>query len=71
MTGAVSRALAPGTTHSMGITDKISGKVKQAVGDATDNPDTRREGQLEERKAEAKDERARAEERVENLEERT
>jgi uncharacterized protein YjbJ (UPF0337 family) len=55
----------------MGITDKISGKVKQAVGDATDNPDTRREGQLEERKAEAKDERARAEERVENLEERT
>ena len=44
----------------MGITDKISGKVKQAVGDATDNPDTRREGQLEERKAEAKDERARA-----------
>ena len=55
----------------MGITDKISGKLKEVVGDVTDNPDTKREGKLEERKAEAKDQRARAEERVENLEERT
>jgi uncharacterized protein YjbJ (UPF0337 family) len=55
----------------MGLTDKISGKVKQAVGDATDDADTRREGQLEERKGEAKDQRARAEEQVEDLERRT
>jgi uncharacterized protein YjbJ (UPF0337 family) len=50
----------------MGITDKVSGRVKQAVGDLTGNDDTRREGVLEERKAEAKDERARAEERAEH-----
>ena len=29
----------------MGITDKISGRVKQAVGDLTDDADTRRQGQ--------------------------
>ena len=46
----------------MGITDKVSGKVKQAAGDLTGDADTRREGVLEERKADAKDERARAEE---------
>ena len=62
----------------MGITDKISGRVKQAAGDLTNDADTRREGKLEERKGEAKDERARAEERAEakegevaNLEART
>ncbi len=45
----------------MGLTDKISGKVKQAVGDVTDDPATRREGLQEERKGEAKDELAHAE----------
>ena len=71
-------AMRPGSQWSMGITDKISGRVKQAVGDVTGDADTRREGKLEERKGEAKDERARAEERAEakerevtNLESRT
>ena len=49
----------------MGITDKISGKAKQALGDLTDDADTRRRGKLEERKGEVKDEAARAEERAE------
>ena len=49
----------------MGITDKITGKAKQAVGDLTGDADTRRQGKLEERKADAKDEAARAEERAE------
>jgi uncharacterized protein YjbJ (UPF0337 family) len=53
----------------MGLTDKVSGKLKQAAGDLTGNADTRREGQLEERKAEVKDERARAEERAERKDE--
>ena len=49
----------------MGITDKISGRVKQAVGDVTGDADTRRQGKLEERKADVKDEAAQAEERAE------
>ena len=49
----------------MGITDKITGKTKQAIGDLTDDADTRRQGKLKERKADAKDEAARAEERAE------
>jgi uncharacterized protein YjbJ (UPF0337 family) len=49
----------------MGITDKVSGRVKKAVGDLTDDAATRREGQMEERKGEAKDELARSEERTE------
>ena len=56
---------ASGSPRRMGITDKISGRVKQAVGDVTGDADTRREGKLEERKGDAKDERARAEERAE------
>jgi len=48
----------------MGITDKITGRAKQAVGDLTGDADTRRQGKLEERKGEAKDEAARAEERA-------
>jgi uncharacterized protein YjbJ (UPF0337 family) len=48
----------------MGITDKISGRAKKAVGDLTDSPSTRREGRMEERKGEAKDELARSEERA-------
>jgi uncharacterized protein YjbJ (UPF0337 family) len=49
----------------MGITDKIKGRAKQAIGDLTGDADTRREGQLEERKGEAKDELARTEEKAE------
>ena len=49
----------------MGITDKITGRAKQAIGDLTGDADTRRQGKLEERKADAKDEAARAEERAE------
>lgn len=48
----------------MGITDKVTGKVKQAAGDLTDDPALRREGRLEERKGEAKDELAREDERA-------
>ena len=49
----------------MGITDKISGRVKKAAGDLTGDAATRREGEMEERKGEAKDELARSEERTE------
>ena len=50
----------------MGITDKITGRAKQAIGDLTDNASTKREGKKEERKGEAKDELARAEERADS-----
>lgn len=43
----------------MGLTDKITGRAKQALGDLTGDASTRREGQQEERKGEAKDELAR------------
>jgi len=46
----------------MGITDKITGRAKKAVGDVTGDASTRREGQKEEEKAETKDEAARAQE---------
>jgi uncharacterized protein YjbJ (UPF0337 family) len=46
----------------MGITDKITGRVKKAAGDLLDDPATRREGVKEERKGEAKEDLARAEE---------
>jgi uncharacterized protein YjbJ (UPF0337 family) len=62
----------------MGITDKITGRVKKAAGDIADDPSMRREGRKEERKGEAKDELARTEEsadrkaeEVANLERRT
>jgi uncharacterized protein YjbJ (UPF0337 family) len=62
----------------MSITDKITGRVKKAVGDLTDDPSTRREGAQEERKGEAKDELNRAHDRadakaeeVANLERKT
>jgi uncharacterized protein YjbJ (UPF0337 family) len=62
----------------MSITDKITGKAKQVVGDLTGDSKTRREGVQEERKGEKKDELARAQERadrkaeeVANLERRT
>ena len=43
----------------MGITDKVTGRIKQAAGDLTGDAATRREGELEERKGEKKDELAR------------
>jgi uncharacterized protein YjbJ (UPF0337 family) len=62
----------------MGITDKITGRVKKAAGDLTDDASMRREGRQEERKGEAKDELARDQEKadrkaeeVSNLERRT
>ena len=48
----------------MSITDKITGRVKKAVGDLTDDPSIRREGANEERKGEAKEELDRAHERA-------
>jgi uncharacterized protein YjbJ (UPF0337 family) len=62
----------------MGITDKISGRVKKAAGDLADDPSMRRQGRQEERKGEAKEELARDQERadrkaeeVANLERKT
>ena len=62
----------------MGITDKISGRVKQAAGDLTDDESMRRQGRQEERKGEAKEELERDQERadrkaeeVANLERKT
>jgi uncharacterized protein YjbJ (UPF0337 family) len=62
----------------MGITDKVTGRVKKAAGDLTDDASMRQQGRKEERKGEAKEEQARAEERadakadeVRNLERQT
>ena len=62
----------------MSITDKITGRIKKAAGDLTDDPSTRRQGAQEERKGEAKEELDRAHERadakaeeVSNLERKT
>lgn len=43
----------------MGIMDKITGRAKKAAGDITGDADTRRQGQKEEHKGEAKDDLAR------------
>ena len=48
----------------MGITDKITGRIKKAAGDLTDDASLRREGRQEERKGEAKDELAEAHEKA-------
>ena len=48
----------------MGITDKITGRAKKAVGDLADDASLRREGRQEERKGEAKEDLARAEEKA-------
>jgi uncharacterized protein YjbJ (UPF0337 family) len=50
----------------MGLTDKISGRAKQAIGDLTGDADTKRQGRREEEKAEARDEAARAQEHAES-----
>ena len=44
----------------MGISDKVSGRVKQAVGDITGSASTERQGEQEERKGDAKEEAAEA-----------
>ncbi len=44
----------------MGITDRISGRAKQATGALTGSKATEREGKQEERKADKKDEAAEA-----------
>ena len=48
----------------MGITDKITGRLKKAAGDLTDDATLRQEGRREERKGEVKEQQAQAEERA-------
>lgn len=48
----------------MGLTDKVTGRVKKAAGDLINDADLRREGRKEERKGEAKDELARAQDKA-------
>jgi len=48
----------------MGITDKVTGRVKQAIGDLTGDSDTRAQGAKEERKGEVKDQAEAAEQRA-------
>jgi uncharacterized protein YjbJ (UPF0337 family) len=48
----------------MSILDKISGRAKKTVGEATDNQSLRQQGRREERKGEAKDELQRDQEKV-------
>ena len=48
----------------MGITDKVTGRAKKALGDLADDPSLKREGGREERKGEAKEELDRAQEKV-------
>lgn len=50
----------------MSLIDKITGRAKKAAGDLADDPSLRREGRQEERKGEAKDDLARAEERADD-----
>jgi uncharacterized protein YjbJ (UPF0337 family) len=54
-----------GGIYKVSITDKISGKAKQVMGDLTGDPETWREGRQEERKGEKKEEElGRAQERA-------
>ena len=55
---------AVGSAFVMSILDKITGRAKKAAGDIADDPSLRREGGREERKGEAKDELANAQERA-------
>lgn len=50
----------------MSILDKITGRTKKAAGDLADDPSLRREGRQEERKGEAKEDLARAQDEVED-----
>ena len=48
----------------MSLTDKVTGRIKKAAGDLTDDASLRRKGRTEERKGEAKDELANAQEKA-------
>ncbi len=48
----------------MSLTDKVTGRIKKAAGDLTDDASLRREGRDEERKGEAKDELAASQEKA-------
>jgi uncharacterized protein YjbJ (UPF0337 family) len=48
----------------MSLTDKISGRVKKAAGDLADDASLRREGRDEERKGEAKEDLANAQDKA-------
>lgn len=48
----------------MGITDKITGRAKQAAGDVTGDSSLRRKGKDEERKGEKKEQLDRAQDRA-------
>ena len=48
----------------MSILDKITGRAKKAAGDVTGDGSMRRQGQKEERKGEAKEDLARADEKA-------
>jgi uncharacterized protein YjbJ (UPF0337 family) len=48
----------------MSLTDKVTGRIKKAAGDLTDDASMRREGRQEERKGEAKDELARSQDKA-------
>jgi uncharacterized protein YjbJ (UPF0337 family) len=54
----------------MGITDKITGRIKQAAGDLAGDEDLRRQGVAEERKGEAREELDREHERAQAAQER-
>ena len=45
----------------MAKADKLKGKLKEAAGDLVDDAEVRRQGRLEQREAEARDELARTE----------
>jgi ADP-heptose:LPS heptosyltransferase/uncharacterized protein YjbJ (UPF0337 family) len=55
---------ASGSRSDMGTKDKLSGRIKQAAGDLTDDASMRQQGRKEERKGDAKEQQARAEERA-------
>jgi uncharacterized protein YjbJ (UPF0337 family) len=48
----------------MGLMDKVTGRAKQAAGDLADDGSLRRDGKQEERKGDAKDELANAQDRA-------
>ena len=51
----------------MGLLDKITGRAKKAAGDVTGDASMRREGRQEERKGEAKDDLAHAEDKADEV----
>ncbi len=53
-----------GSPETMSLTDKVTGRVKKAAGDLADDASLRREGRNEERKGEAKEDLANAQEKA-------